>query len=294
MDNTKTAQTPEPQPQKEEEIIKAVSAPSVFARETLLYVEETGYIKNGTEAQPADGRPKGYLLLYVIAEEGRLEYQGQCYRLKPHDVIFIDCAKRHRYAPAPGAGWEVIYLRFSGSAAPGYEKYITDHTSCPVFSIDNQKTVQSLFWQIHSLHSKQADYSELLISMNIIRILTEICMFHLSAPVQAAQYPDVVNYVFHHLNTFYMEKITLDMLAEKFFVNKHYLMREFKRCAGKSIMEYLTEVRLSKAKNLLRYSSKSIEEIAAETGFCHATHFIRTFRRVEQVTPLFYRKQWTI
>ena len=292
MENPKMVQTH--QTQAEPEIIRTASAPSVFAKETLLYAEETGYIKNGTEADPGEGRQKGYLLLYVIGEGGRLEYQGQTYALKPHDVIFIDCTKRHRYAPAPGAGWEVIYLRFGGSAAAGYHKYITDHTRCPVFSIDNQKTVQSLFWQIHSLHSKQADYSELLISMNITRILTEICMFHLDAPVQSAQYPDVVNYVFYHLNTYYMEKITLDMLAEKFFVNKHYLMREFKRCAGKSIMEYLTEVRLNKAKNLLRYSAKSIEEIAAETGFCHATHFIRTFRKSEQVTPLFYRKQWSI
>lgn len=289
MENTKLPQT-----HTEKEIIKTVSAPSVFAKETLLYAEETCYIKNGTDPNPVDGKQKGYLLLYILAENGKLEYQGQHYFLKAHDVIFLDCTKKHRYSPVSDTGWEVIFFYFSGAAAPGYYKYVADHTNCPVFSIDNKKTVQSLFWQIHSLHNKQADYSELLISMNITRILTEICMFHLSEPVQSAQYPDVVNYVFYHLNTFYMDKITLDMLAEKFFVNKHYLMREFKRCAGKSIMEYLTEVRLSKAKNLLRYSSKSIEEIAAETGFCHATHFIRTFRKSEQVTPLFYRKQWSI
>lgn len=276
------------------EAIQVTSSPSIFAQETLFYTTDTEYIKNRAEGKTGEGRQKGYLLLYVIDRHGTLEYKGNVYPLAPHNVILIDCARPYRCLPAEESGWEILSCFFNGISAPGYSKYISDHSSRPVFSIDNRKTVLSLFWQVHSLHGKNADYSEILISMNITRILTEICMFHLSEPVQSAEYPDVINCVFYHLNNYYMQKITLDGLAEKFFVNKHYLMREFKRCAGKTVMQYLTEVRIAKAKNLLRYSAKSIEEIAAETGFCHATHLIRTFRKTEQVTPLFYRKQWTL
>ena len=82
---------------------------------------------------------------------------------------------------------------------------------------------------------------------------------------------------------------SIDEIAEACYMSKFYLCREFKKCMGQTVVEYLTAVRLNRAKLLLSASELSVEEIAYEVGYT-PNYFFSIFKKMEGVTPLKYRK----
>ena len=75
-------------------------------------------------------------------------------------------------------------------------------------------------------------------------------------------------------------------------ISKYHLSREFTRCTGESIHQYLIRIRVNQAKILLKETTLSVEEIAYQVGIHHASHFIQLFREREGMTPLEFRKHW--
>lgn len=72
-----------------------------------------------------------------------------------------------------------------------------------------------------------------------------------------------------YLDVHYQEKISLDFLAEHFFISKYYLTRVFKEQFGTSINSYLMNRRVTRAKFMLRFSGEKIEAIGYTCGLGH-------------------------
>ena len=85
------------------------------------------------------------------------------------------------------------------------------------------------------------------------------------------------------------DPLTLNQLAELNTISKRQLNRIFKKYFDKGTMEYYRELRLDKAKNLLRNSSLSIAEIAHMTGFYSSSHFSSLFMNYFDIPPTQYR-----
>ncbi|WP_072331841.1 MULTISPECIES: AraC family transcriptional regulator [unclassified Paenibacillus] len=96
--------------------------------------------------------------------------------------------------------------------------------------------------------------------------------------------------VARYINEHYMEELTLDFLAQTFFVSPYYLSRCFKEATGFTFVEYLNSVRIKEAKKLLEQSAMKVNLIAKKVGFGSVTHFGRVFKSVTGQVPLFYRK----
>ena len=95
-----------------------------------------------------------------------------------------------------------------------------------------------------------------------------------------------------YLDEHYTEKLTLDDLAEKFFINKFYLSKIFKETYGTTVNNYLISKRITRAKQLLRFTDMTVDEVGAAVGMGDANYFSRMFRKVEGISPREYRKQW--
>ncbi len=102
--------------------------------------------------------------------------------------------------------------------------------------------------------------------------------------------PPTILKVMHYLNNNLDKNITLDALCEKFFIAKSTLNYNFKRYTSYSPIEYFLNLKLEKAKQLLRDSKKSIEEISAECGFSSSNYFGTIFKNHIGTSPATYRK----
>lgn len=97
-----------------------------------------------------------------------------------------------------------------------------------------------------------------------------------------------MDYVYNHLN----RRITIEELAEYTDLSPGYLSRLFKKELGIPISSYITEKKIEKARNLLRYSDFSLIEIANYLAFSSQSHFIQSFKKSVGLTPKKYRDKY--
>ncbi len=91
------------------------------------------------------------------------------------------------------------------------------------------------------------------------------------------------------LHNAYHEPLTLEKIAEKYKLSVRTLNRRFKQATDKSPMQYLQQIRMDNAKELLRNSNLAIAEIAFNTGYVDSSHFAAQFRKSMSVSPSAYR-----
>lgn len=108
------------------------------------------------------------------------------------------------------------------------------------------------------------------------------------APGKSNRIGEVIRYIHSH----YQEDISLEMLAQMFYVSPYYLCREFKKSTNSTIVRYINVTRIMNAQRKFMETSKNITDISRETGFSNLTHFNRVFRSVTGMSPSQYRRQF--
>lgn len=83
----------------------------------------------------------------------------------------------------------------------------------------------------------------------------------------------------------YLEGITLESTAARFYISKEYLSKVFKQEHGQSFSDYVTELKMNKAKELLISNQVPIKEITQLTGYSDQAHFYKAFKRYHRMTP---------
>ena len=101
------------------------------------------------------------------------------------------------------------------------------------------------------------------------------------------------NQLFHSIQEYirknYHQKLTLQMISSEFYVTPAYCSSLLKEKLDQSFNEYLGEIRLEKAKQLLRETDLSADRISDEIGYSNPKYFFKVFKKLTGFTPLEYR-----
>ncbi|MGG1877028.1 helix-turn-helix domain-containing protein [Paenibacillus cisolokensis] len=92
-----------------------------------------------------------------------------------------------------------------------------------------------------------------------------------------------------YMQQHYMQDISLDSCADHIGTNPFFLSKAFKQVTGKNFIDYLTGLRMDKAKELLRDTGMRICDVAGQVGYQHS-YFNRIFKKQEGITPTQYRE----
>jgi AraC-like DNA-binding protein len=133
-----------------------------------------------------------------------------------------------------------------------------------------------------------------ILALEIIRILERAKDFkYLTGPRYPTKVNELeyqrINAVTEFLHKNYTRPLCLAAIAEHIHVSPPTLCRLFKRALGKSILEYVTELRISHACNLLTETDRPITAIAMESGYNTLSNFNRMFLRLKQKAPFQFR-----
>lgn len=96
----------------------------------------------------------------------------------------------------------------------------------------------------------------------------------------------ITGYIDEHYNS---TSFSLSGMAEHFNITPSYLSRYFKECFGETFNSYVSRYKIEKAKQMLSETNYAIKEISALVGYWDVNNFIKTFKRMEGVTPGQYR-----
>ncbi|WP_163101967.1 response regulator transcription factor [Peribacillus alkalitolerans] len=92
-----------------------------------------------------------------------------------------------------------------------------------------------------------------------------------------------------YLKLHYQQDINLQDIADRFFLNKEYISRKFKQAFNETLTDYLTNIRIEKAKELLQNPNLKIYEIAYQIGYQNEKYFSKVFKKLMGITPNEYR-----
>lgn len=101
-----------------------------------------------------------------------------------------------------------------------------------------------------------------------------------------ACFAQMVKYIDHH----FQHKLYLKDLSIKFYINQVYCCQLFKKTLGRTFSEYVTDLRIKKACELLKNTDLSIEEIATKVGYSDYYYFNKVFKKQCGITPTKFRK----
>ncbi|MGG1632330.1 response regulator transcription factor [Rossellomorea sp. NRS-1567] len=92
-----------------------------------------------------------------------------------------------------------------------------------------------------------------------------------------------------YLQQHYQEDITLQDIADRFYLSREYISRKFKQDHGSTITDYVTNIRMEKAKKLLENPYLKIYEVAYGVGYGNEKYFSKVFKKHVGMTPNEYR-----
>jgi len=267
--------------------------PSEFAKSSLMYLQEIGDLKALKEHTSERDNIQSYLFFMVMTGSGQLKYGGRNYVLSKGGCVFIDCRYPYSHMTSDDL-WSLRWCHFNGPMmASIYEKY-TDRGGRAVFI---PKDIRAFGKVLDSLY-KIAGSNDYIRDMEINEELGRLCTllmaesWHPEEKGMRDTGKKSVVPVKEYLDAHYTEKITLDDLSRIFYINKYYLTRMFKDRFGITISSYLINIRVTHAKQMLRFTDMSIEEIGQACGLGQAHYFSRVFKAVEGVAPSIYRSKW--
>lgn len=104
------------------------------------------------------------------------------------------------------------------------------------------------------------------------------------------QSSSVIDRAKHYIEARYNKDISLDDVSREVDISPYYFSKIFKEETGENFIEYVTNIRMAKAKELLLGSDLSMKEICAQVGYADPNYFSRTFKKNVGVTPTEYKE----
>lgn len=126
----------------------------------------------------------------------------------------------------------------------------------------------------------------LLVKSELLRLLHELLTFHQNTTVS---YNEYVKKAITYMNTHYQEEIHFEDLSRHIGISKPYFFDLFKQCTGTTPNQFLTRLRIDKAKYLLISTDMPIKDVGYECGFDDNVYFSYLFRKETGVSPSAFR-----
>ncbi len=262
--------------------------PGETAKKTFFCVREAGYALPGDNAM-SDENGGAYLIAAVVSGHGELSVNDEIFNLSAGECFFIGRGIPYSYKSTDNS-CELLWVFFEGAVSQQYYEYFSSQSKS-IFIPEFFDRAVSLLTRIISVNDGSNANAEIISSKLIVDLLTLALTVDNSQQYGSAlrrKLAAVYNYIEDNFN----KDLTLEKLSSEFYISRFYLSREYKRLFGMSIIQHIIAARINYGKRLLRFTDRSVEEIAHLCGFNDQSYFARQFKRSEGLTCISYRKSF--
>ncbi len=168
---------------------------------------------------------------------------------------------------------------------PDLFSMLTDTSKNGIIIIKNKPHLQPVFEKMTDIFLNGGNiYSELSAALDIVGEFYDIVRPRDERSAERAGRVLSAK-VREHIEQNYAENIKIADIAADNFISEGYLAHAFKAETGMSPREYLTHIRCTRARELIRHTNMKLSDIAANTGFCSQSDMSRKIREYYGVTP---------
>jgi AraC-like DNA-binding protein/quercetin dioxygenase-like cupin family protein len=231
---------------------------------------------------------------YFIKDKTYHAKRGSLVLIKPYE---IHCASNFSEEPYERMliSFKKSFLAELSSAFPSVNFFKSFEQGVHIIDVSfpERTFLESLLDSMLSEYKRDSDASKCFLKTALSELLTfsmKSGANHEAEELHQNTTHKTISLAAAYINNNYSEDISLNSVAERFFISPCYLSRSFKCVTGSSFAEYVNGVRIKEARRLLLKTDMSVSEVAIFVGFKSTTHFGRVFKSVVGVSPLSYRK----
>ncbi len=281
-----------------------LTVPQNETRSFDLRHERVPYFKNPWHFHPE------LELNFVVSSTGTRFIGQSVKRFEGGEIVLLGKSLPHY--------WRNDAAYYKGEATTPAEaivvRFIDDFLGKDFFTLSETRAIQQLFERasgglhlLEPLHSRIADQ---LVQLNqkegftqlmaFLTILQEIAVSPKSCAVISPNYvpsqliikqnerlSNVITFLIEH----FTKPVSLAQVAELAHMNEAAFCRYFKAQTGKTLTQYLIDLRIRHACELLSKGETSVTEVCFEVGFENVSHFIQAFKKQRNQTPYAFRRQ---
>lgn len=273
----------------------------VASNPVITYNEHMNVLFAG-ESQTKPSHQRGpkvydfYLMHTVLEGKGEFTCGGTSYSLEAGHTFLIEPEKLVSYMSDADEPWLYRWVAFNGPQAAELVQAAGFSITNPVTETSQIRRVGVLYNSIFSVFRKSDPAAHMKAAGYLQLLLAEFCSIHQMAEDHAAlagvdNSDKLMQQMIHYLSTQYAQPVSIEQMAESFGYNRAYLSRLFKRYTGVSPITFLLNLRIDKARQMIRErEGLTIEQIAASVGLQDSLYFSKQFRRLYGLSPSAYRE----
>lgn len=236
-------------------------------------------------------------IIYMQGGEVTLVCNGEPHILREGDLCYIYPLQLHEFAEKDGKPCRYAVVKFdihtinipSAYLSDMYDFFVrrtTENDSCLVVLADSH--IADLVERTVAEYSEKREFYSLYVQANIFSLLIELARAggRKFAEKTRKSESDLSFYrILEYIDAHSAEPLEAAKLAEMCHMSYSNFARLFRESYGRSCKEYITYIRLNKARELLLHTDRDLNFIAQETGFYDCSHFIRTYKKWRGITP---------
>lgn len=233
-----------------------------------------------------------FLLHFVKDGRGVFSTENRSYPLTGGTGFLIFPESVTAYRADKQKPWSYHWIGFMGVGALQILSALGLSKASPVFSFPSAERIGEIFETIEKTRDRRGVPAQLSLVSALYALLSEIRPFDPEARSDYRLFntgKDYVEFAVLHIRQCYASHITVGGIAEQLGLERTYFSSVFKRHTGYTPKEYLTSLRVDKAKELLLGGRLSVSDVARTVGYEDPLLFSRIFRSAVGCSPRDYR-----
>ena len=241
-----------------------------------------------TERGSLDSYEIGFLLTDT---DFKLSYNNSHYTFgKTGDAFFIDCTKGYRLDTQGYA--DLYFVHFWGDNVKYYYDLFEKHNSgSPILNAASLPIGEEMEKLIGLYRNPSNEIADLYAQTIIMKLMQTLIQAALPLPA-STNYSKYMTAAINYSRDHFSEQLTLEQVAQELNISRSYLALIFKKETSLTFSTWLRKYRIGKAKELLKNTNMSQDDICTEVGIYDSSYLCRLFKEYEHLSPDEYRKNW--
>lgn len=259
----------------------------------LSVTRATSYCVPSALIGPPHVHPDVWQIMYVVWAQGNVRIGDEWYTVRPHDLYLVRPGQVHASDDDNDARPHLWEFRLAVNR-PLPPPFALSSLPPVLREVRDPALLEGMRQLIDEFSGQQANWAWLCSLLGEQLLLRIVRLAAAPAPALApgtAQHAEAVARLRRYIHFHFHEPLTVADLAHEARLSPRRLTTIFREVCGRSPLDYVIEVRLDRAAELLREGRLTVSQVADRTGFASVHYFSRLFRRRRGVSPSAFGRQ---
>lgn len=235
-----------------------------------------------------------YIIHYVLSGEGILTFKNKTYNITKNNLFILPPHSNASYKQNRNNPWSYIWIELNGISMKSFLDKIQFDTDNFMYHDNDKLYLKNCLINMILDDDKATLKSEYYVILGyIFKIFSFLIKYY---PKEVENYSSKQEIVVHKICEYLERKfddpnLSLDEIAKKFYFTQSYLTRLFKKEMGITPIQYIDELRMKKAIELLGHKTFTIEQIAETLGYSNQFYFTKRFKKYYGMPPSKYKQK---